>query len=325
MDVVKKMANKAASRVLCEANNRANRKLIEMEKSHEASIAEMMEKNRIDSAEANRKLIEMQKSHEANIAEMMEKNRIDSAEATCQFNERLLASTKKKLIQCQKEVTECQKNTQSNKRSLDIQFEGLSGQFKRFRASEPNLALVLEEAAHQVRLRGESPDTVLQPFDCSDADDAELRHDAEACHEFKDTYLGQSELNRYAFPDDEQASSDRSPTVGDAQGDVTISGSDDPCDDHEKSFMTNNISYMGYQKTRGGVPKCPHSQNQGQRNSESAKAHFATFEVHKKKKWGRWVCGGCPLKGTNNTYYHCCWRTKDGNWIKGKTPVTEAF
>ena len=406
-EALQKLVEESTNRVLREANERNNRRLIEKEKSNEAIIAEMRENHRNDSAEANRRLIEMEKSHKAIIAEMRENHRTVSAEAKRQMNEmgkshkaiiaemenrrtvsaeanrRLietekshkaiiaemrenhrtvsaeanrqinemkesqqvmftkmekeatrqrieaeaeanrLASTKKKLSQCQMECS-------SNKRCLQEQFEDLR-KVKRSRASETNLeevALALEEVAQRVRTRSESPDPDLQPFAFfGTADDDELRRGAELCREIDVNHLGQGGMDHYAQGWAAiSGSDDRSPTDVDAQGGVTISGSDAPCNDLEGSFMINNVSYVGYHKGRGGVPKCPHVTRKGPRISKSSNATFVIFkEDENKKKWGRWVCGRCPRKGTDNIFYHCCWRTKGGSWINGKTPLVGTF
>jgi len=336
----------------------ANRRLIDIEKSHKAIIADMRENRRNDSAEANRRLIETEKSHKAIIAEMKENHRTVSAEANRLINEMkenhrtvsaeanrqliemkksneatiaemmennvcLLASTKKKLSQCQMEVS-------SNKRCLQEQFEDLC-KVKRSRTSETNLnevALALEEVAQRVRTRSESPDPDFQPFAFfGTADDDELRRGAELCREIDVNHLGQGGMDHYAQGWVAiSGSDDRSPTDVDAQGGVAISGCDAPCNDLEGSFMINNVSYVGYHKGRGGVPKCPHVTRKGPRNSKSSNATFVIFkEDENKKKWGRWVCGGCPRKGTDNIFYHCCWRTKGGSWIKEKTPLVGTF
>ena len=339
------------------ATTKGNRKVIEMEKSHEAIIADMRENHRNDSAEANRRLIETEKSHKAIIAEMKENHRTVSAEANRLINEMkenhrtvsaeanrqliemkksneatiaemmennvcLLASTKKKLSQCQMEVS-------SNKRCLQEQFEDLC-KVKRSRTSETNLnevALALEEVAQRVRTRSESPDPDFQPFAFfGTADDDELRRGAELCREIDVNHLGQGGMDHYAQGWVAiSGSDDRSPTDVDAQGGVAISGCDAPCNDLEGSFMINNVSYVGYHKGRGGVPKCPHVPRNGQRNSKSSNATFVIFKEHEKKKWGRWVCGRCPQEGADNIFYHCCWRTKGGSWIKEKTPLVGTF
>ena len=364
-EALHKLVDESTNRVLREANERHNRRLIEIEKSHKAIIAEMRENHRNDSAEANRRLIEMEKSHksiiaemrenhrtvsaEANrrrietekshkaiIAEMRENHRTVSAEAKLQINKMKesqqviltkmeeeatrQASTKKKLSQCQMECS-------SNKRCLQEQFEDLC-KVKRSRTSETNLnevALALEEVAQRVRTRSESPDADLQPFAFfGTADDDELRRGAELCREIDVNHLGQGGMDHYAQGWVISGSDDRSPTDVDAQGGVAISGCDAPCNDLEGSFVINNVSYVGYHKGRGGVPKCPHLP-QGPRNSKSSNATFVIFKEDKKKKWGRWVCGGCPRRGTDNILYHCCWRTKGGEWISEKTPMFGTF
>lgn len=92
----------------------------------------------------------------------------------------------------------------------------------------------------------------------------------------------------------------------------------------KRQFTINGKKYAAFYKARGGVPTCFHSR----KSRKKIAAIFVTFANDgKRKNWGRWVCGGCPLKDADGKTYHCHWRGvgKGLSWETGKTPTQNSF